>query len=142
MNPFQSLSQYEALVYTLPQSYPQITRSTLVVVRRGRGFAQLSGELLFADGHRLVVSEILNWDIGAIVIQHYGYEVWLGSEKLYWYDSQPHPDDSSLASTHPHHKHIAPNIKQHRIPAPGLSFTEPNLAFLIDEIGSRSEGRA
>jgi len=142
VNPFQSLSQYEALVYTLPQSYSQITRSTLVVVRRGRGFAQLSGELLFADGHRLVVSEILSWDTGAIVIQHYGYEVWLGSEKLYWYDSQPHPDDSSLASTHPHHKHIAPNIKQHRIPAPGLSFTEPNLAFLIDEIGSRSEGRA
>jgi len=141
VNPFQSLSQYEALVYTLPQSYPHITRSTLVVVRRGRGFAQLSGELLFVAGHRLVVSEILTWDGEAVVIQHYGYEIWLGSEKLYWYDSQPHPDDPSLASTHPHHKHIAPNIKHHRIPAPGLSFTEPNLPFLIEEIQTLAKQR-
>lgn len=39
-----------------------------------------------------------------------------------------------LASTHPHHKHIPPNIKRQRIPAPGLSFTHPNLPFLIGEI--------
>lgn len=40
----------------------------------------------------------------------------------------------SLASTHPHHKHIPPDIKHHRIPAPNLSFTIPNLPFLIEEI--------
>ena len=34
----------------------------------------------------------------------------------------------------PHHKHIPPNIKHHRIPAPNLSFTCPNLPFLIEEI--------
>ena len=34
----------------------------------------------------------------------------------------------------PHHKHIPPNIKHHRIPAPNLSFTRPNLPFLIGEI--------
>jgi hypothetical protein len=39
-----------------------------------------------------------------------------------------------LASTHPHHKHLPPDIKHHRVPAPGLSFTEPNLPFLIREI--------
>lgn len=39
-----------------------------------------------------------------------------------------------LASTHPHHKHIPPDIKHNRIPAPGLSFTRPNLPFLIEEI--------
>ncbi len=36
--------------------------------------------------------------------------------------------------THPHHKHILPDIKHHRIPAPDLSFTRPNLPFLIQEI--------
>jgi hypothetical protein len=36
--------------------------------------------------------------------------------------------------THPHHKHIPPNIKHHRIPAPDVSFTRPNLPFLIEEI--------
>jgi len=34
----------------------------------------------------------------------------------------------------PHHKHIPPDIKHHRIPAPHLSFVEPNRPFLIEEI--------
>jgi hypothetical protein len=45
-----------------------------------------------------------------------------------------YPHHPELASTHPHHKHVPPNIKRHRIPAPGLSFTEVNLPFLIDEV--------
>ena len=69
-----------------------------------------------------------------MVIEGYSYEVWQGSEKLYWYDSQPHPGDPSLAATDPHHKHIPPDIKNHRLPAPDLSFTWPNLPFLIREI--------
>jgi hypothetical protein len=46
----------------------------------------------------------------------------------------PHPKDPSLAVTDPHHKHIPPDVKRHRIPAPELSFTKPNLPFLIQEI--------
>jgi hypothetical protein len=53
---------------------------------------------------------------------------------LYWYDSWPHPNDPSLASTHPHHKHVSPGIKHNRIPAPNMSFTRPNLTVLIEEI--------
>jgi len=60
--------------------------------------------------------------------------VYQAGEKLYYYDSQPHPNDPSLASTHPHHKHIHPDLKHHRIPAPGLSFERSNLEFLIHEI--------
>ncbi len=37
-------------------------------------------------------------------------------------------------STHPHHKHIPPDIKHNRIPAPNLSFDAPNLPFLIQEV--------
>lgn len=48
--------------------------------------------------------------------------------------SQPHPNDPDLASTYPHHKHIPPDIKHRRIPAPNLSSTCPNLPFLIEEI--------
>ena len=134
MNPFQSLRDYERFVYTLQQSFPQIIRSTLVIARRGRLFAELSGEIILASGHRLVVYERLTWDTGPLSLEGYSYEVWHGSEKLYWYDSQPHPDDPTLASTAPHHKHVPPDIKHHRIPAPGLSFTPPNLTFLIREI--------
>jgi len=134
MNPFTSLREYERLVYTLQGQYPQILRSTLVVAQRGRLFAELTGEVTFLSGHRLAVYERLAWDTGPLTIEGYSYEVWRGSEKLYWYDSQPHPTDPTLASTDPHHKHIPPGIKRHRIPAPDLSFDAPNLLFLIHEI--------
>jgi len=55
-------------------------------------------------------------------------------DKIAWYDAQPHIDDATLAITHPHHKHILPDIKHHRIPAPNMSFTQPNLPALIREI--------
>jgi hypothetical protein len=72
--------------------------------------------------------------VSRIVIDSYGYEVWKGNEKLYWYDSQPHPDEQNLKSTHPHHKHVQPDMKHHRIPAPLMSFSSPNLPELIREI--------
>jgi hypothetical protein len=61
-------------------------------------------------------------------------------DKLYWYDSFPHPKDPSLAVTGPHHKHIPPDMKHHRVPAPELSFTQPNLPFLIHEIEGLLKG--
>jgi predicted amidophosphoribosyltransferase len=39
-----------------------------------------------------------------------------------------------LAATFPHHKHVSPDIKHHRIPAPDISFTRPNLPVLLQEI--------
>lgn len=134
MNPFQSLASYEEFVYTLQTNYANVTRSTLVIIQRGKRTAWLTGEVQFASGHRLVVFELLRFDAGQVVIQQYGYEVWFESDELYWYDSQAHPNDKALASTHPHHKHIPPDIKHHRVPAPNLSFHEPNIPFLIAEI--------
>jgi hypothetical protein len=90
--------------------------------------------VIFSGSVRLVLSERLMLDAGALRIVSYGYEIWRGVEKLYWYDSQPHPNDPSLASAHPHHKHIPPDIKHHRLPAPELSFTRANLPFVIAEI--------
>jgi hypothetical protein len=134
VNPFRSLRDYEDFVYTLPQRHSAISTATLVLARRGRLYAELAGELVFTSGHRLVVYERLTWDAGELIIEGYSYEVWQGSEKLYWYDSQPHPDDPALAATDPHHRHEPPDIKHHRIPAPGLSFTSANLPYLIHEI--------
>lgn len=129
MSPLQSLPEYERYIYTLPQQIPAIQRSTLTVIRR----SQTAGEIEIGD-YRLVIREKLSFEGEMRPIVSYGYECWRGNEKLYWYDSQAHPNDSTLASTHPHHKHIPPDIKHHRIPAPGLSFTQPNLPFLIAEI--------
>mgnify|MGYP005853860515 CR=1 FL=1 len=73
-------------------------------------------------------------DTGRVVIEGYSYEVWHGSEKGFWYDSQPHPHIPELKITDPHHKHVPPDIRHNRVPAPGFSFTEPNLPLLIEEI--------
>lgn len=87
MNPFQSLHEYETFIYTLPQRYPHLVRSTLSVIRRSRFGAELVGELHWAEGIRLSIFEYLNCDERAVEIVVYSYEVFRGNEKLYWYDS-------------------------------------------------------
>lgn len=82
----------------------------------------------------------LTWDAGPLRIAGYSYEIWRGAEKLCWYDSQPHPADPALAVTHPHHKHVPPDLKRNRVPAPGLSFTAPNLPLLVQEISALPAG--
>ena len=133
-DPFRTLQDYELFLYTLPERFPSIRRSTLTLVRRGHSLARVSGEIFFDGDLRLVVLERLVFDRLPLLIEGYGYEVWRGEEKLYWYDPQPHPNEPSLQSTHPHHKHIPPDIKHHRIPAPGMSFNTPNLPMLIEEV--------
>lgn len=134
MNPFLSLRSYEKFVYTLDQRFHSIKRSTLTVIRRGKRMAILQGEIAFGQGFRIVLKERLSFDEGPVVIEDYGYERWHYEEKIAWYDSQPHSGDVTLASTHPHHKHIMPDIKHHRIPAPEMSFVQPNLPALIEEM--------
>jgi len=134
MNPFQSLRDYEEHVYTLSQQFPSIERSTLVIIQRGKRTALLQGEIVFAKGYRITLKERLSCDDDPVVLEDYGYEFWQDNEKLAWYDAQPHPNDLILASTFPHHKHTPPDMKHHRIPAPNMSFTQPNLSHLIQEI--------
>ncbi len=123
MTPFQSLSEYETFLYSLPERITTSLTSTLVLVRRGAQRAIVGGEVTFTGGCRLVVYEIVNARYGSLRLTDYGYEVWREDEQLYCYDSQPHPNNPNLASTHRHHKHIPPDIKHRRIVAPGLSFT-------------------
>jgi hypothetical protein len=133
-NPLRTPEDYELFLYTLIEQFPSIRRSTVTFVRRGASLARVAGELYFDQEIRLVVRERILCHHLPVIIDWYGYEVWQGREKLYWYDSQPHPKDPALQSTHPHHKHIPPNIKHNRIPAPEMSFTQPNLPVLIGEI--------
>lgn len=87
---------------------------------------------LIRNNIKLRVVETLDF-IDQIILD-YSYEVWIGDEKQYWYDFWPHPDIPELAETHPHHKHVHPDIKHNRIPAKQLSFNRPNLPYLIQEI--------
>ncbi len=152
-DPLSSPQAYQAFIYTL-SDHPNIRRSTLVYIPTGQFFGQVQGMLLFNQDTILCVQEYLNFELG--IIEGYGYEIsraqtapdssdfpdaaeycqasYPYKEKLYWYDSFPHPNDPALATTDPHHKHVPPDIKHHRIPAPELSFTKPNLPFLIQEV--------
>ncbi len=123
---------YGRFVYSIRDTFLSIKGSTLVFYMVSAKQGVLRGELEFAMGITLQVVELV--DVAEERIQRYSYVVKRNDEKLYWYDPQPHPDDPLLAETHPHHKHIPPDIKRNRIPAPGLSFEKPNLPFLIEEI--------
>ena len=134
MNPLRSASDYELFLYTLAQEFPAIRRSTLTFARLGASLARVAGELYFDHDVRLVARERLLYDRSPLIIDWYGYEVWRGEQLLFWYNSQPHPNEPALQSTHPHHKHVPPDIKHHRVPAPDMSFVQPNLPALIREI--------
>lgn len=133
-DPFRTPEDYELFLYTFPERYSSIRHSTLSFVRRGHSLARVAGEIHFDHGIRLVVVERLVFDRLPLRIEGYGYEVWRGEDKLYWYDPQPHPNDPRLQSTHPHHKHVPPDIKHNRIPASEMSFLRPNLPILVHEI--------
>jgi len=133
-NPLRTPNDYELFLYTLTEQFPSVRHSTVTFVRLGATLARVSGELYFDQGIRLVVRERILYHRLPVVIDWYGYEVWKGEEKLYWYDSQPHPNDPTLQRMHPHHKHIPPDMKHNRIPSPEMSFSQPNLSVLIREI--------
>ncbi len=130
-NPLSSLAAYSQFVAGL-LSRPSVVRSTVSVWSASPYTGTAEGEIFLQDSLRLRLREELDFD--EQLITAYGYEAYRGQEKLYWYDDFPHPHIPSLASTHPHHKHIPPNIKRNRVPAPGLSFEQPNLSQIVSEI--------
>lgn len=135
-NPLKSLGDYSRFVAEL-FSQPHVTRSTVVVWSDSPYTGVAEGEVFFANGLRLRMREEVDFDVGLII--SYGYEVYRGEERLYWYDDFPHPNDPLLAATLPHHKHVPPDIKHNRIPAPNLSFDRPNLPTLVQEIETKGQ---
>ena len=125
--------EYEEFIFTLSEQFTSIQFSTLVFQRLEPFSAIVKGELFFRKNIRLRVLEILDFDDDSGFIQRYSYEVYRNDKKLYWYDPFPHPHILELASTEPHHKHVLPDIKHSRIPAPNIKFNQPNLPFLIRE---------
>ena len=132
-----SRSEYESLIYGLLDAYPEVIGSTLRLYSTSALTAIVEGQVQLANGLKLRVVEALDFKTGHI--QRYSYTVFRTGEKVRWYDSEPHPEDPSLASTFPHHLHEPPDtstgsvqrIKHNRKPAPGISFQSPNLATLI-----------
>lgn len=127
-----SYGKYAHLIFSWLADRPSVQGHTLAVYTVSQTIGITRGQVVFRSGYTLHVFEQI--DFVAHRILKYFYEVTYRGESLWWYDSMPHPDVLELQSTHPHHKHVPPDVKHHRIPAPGLSFTAPNLPQLIEEI--------
>ncbi|MBU2610577.1 MAG: hypothetical protein KJ606_06470 [Chloroflexi bacterium] len=130
-NPLKSLEAYNRFVARIFDS-PQVEHSTVAVWSDSPFTGTAEGEVFFSNGIRLRIREELDFEAG--IISSYGYEAYRGEERIFWYDDFPHPNDQALAATFPHHKHIPPDIKRHRIPASEMSFKHPNLPFILQEI--------
>ncbi len=130
-NPLGSLSEYSRyIVEVLNRSSVKYSTVKTWSTSPYTGIAE--GEVYFVNDIRLRLREEL--DFNDNLITAYGYEIYQKGKKLYWYDDFPHPHDPNLASTFPHHKHVEPNIKNNRAPAPGISFKKPNIQQIIEEI--------
>ena len=130
--PLDDIASYSAFVYALAERHPFVTNSILVVAPIGATLAKLEGRIECAGGIRIEVWELI--DFSTQRIRTYSYEVYRGGEKVCWYDPWAHPEIPSLSSTFPHHKHIPPNLRDHRVPAPGVSFQSPNLDVVLKEV--------
>jgi hypothetical protein len=127
-----SIEAYSQAIYTALDSSAIVRRHTVRIYSRGARIGVLEGQIEFDRDLALHVFERLDFARQRIMV--YSYEVWQGQQQLYWYDPQEHPADASLAGSFPHHKHVPPDIKHHRVPAPELSFTRPNLPMLIEQV--------
>jgi hypothetical protein len=132
-----SLAEYSQFVAEL-LNRPSVLRSTVAAWSDSPYTGIAEGEVFFSTSVRLRIREELDFDAGLITA--YGYEVYRGEDRLFWYDDFPHPNDQTLAPTFPHHKHVPPDIRHHRIPAPKMSFTRPNLPVLLEEVEALGDG--
>jgi hypothetical protein len=113
------------------QDYPEhIQDSTLRLYSTSALTVRVEGEIHFSNGLVLKVREYLDFKLRRIA--DYSYTIYRGTQKIRWYDSQPHPDNPALTATFPHHFHQQPDIKHNRQPAPGITFNAPNLPVLVE----------
>ena len=123
---------YARLIFFLLADRATIESHTVAVYTTGQTIGITRGHVVFRSGHVLRVFEQVDFVTHRIV--KYFYELTYEGGPLWWYDSMPHPAVSELQSTHPHHKHIPPDIKHHRVAAAEMSFSRPNIPVLIDEV--------
>ena len=127
----ESHEKYTQFIFSLLADRSSVAHHTVSVYTTSRTTGTVRGQVVFHSGHTLRVFEQVDFLQRRIL--NYFYEVTYQGERIWWYDPMPHPHVPELQSTHPHHKHVPPNIKRHRIPEARLSFVKPNLPWLIDE---------
>jgi hypothetical protein len=126
------IANYSTYVYSLRERHPFISGSTLALASIGATLAKLEGRIDCNSGVHLLVWELI--DFAEHRIRTYSYEVYQNDVKVCWYDAWEHPEIPALASTFPHHKHLPPNLRENRVPAPGMRFNGPNLDVVMEDV--------
>ncbi len=130
--PLDDMASYSVWVYALSARHPFVNHSTLALVPIGATLAKLEGRIDCAGGLAVEIWELI--DFATRRIRTYSYEVYGNGEKICWYDPWAHPEIPALAATFPHHKHLPPNLREHRVPAPGIQFDAPNLDVVLEDV--------
>lgn len=131
-SPLADVNSYSAFVYSLRERHRFVSVSTLALIPLGATLAKLEGSLQCGGELRVDVFELV--DFVEKRIRTYSYEIYRGHEKICWYDPWEHPEEPSLAATFPHHRHLPPDLREHRAPASGISFHSPNLDVVLDDV--------
>lgn len=134
---FPSRPEYESLVCGLADDYAEVVGSTLHMYSTSAMTSIVQGRVTLSNDLVIQVVEALDFKRQRIL--QYSYTVFRGEERIRWYDAQPHPENPDLASTFPHHLHDPPDSKHNRKPAPGISFTAPNLPAVIADCTALDE---
>ena len=119
LNPPSSVADYSHFIAEIVIR-TTIDRSTVIVWSDSPYTGIAEGEIFVLNGFRRRLREELDFDTN--LIASYGYEVYRGEQRLFWYDDFPHPELPGLASTFPHHKHVPPNARHNRVSTPEMSF--------------------
>ena len=130
--PLENIASYSAFVYALRERHSFVTGSTLTLAPIGATLAKLEGRIECQDGVYLEAWELV--DFAERRMRTYSYEVYRAREKICWYDAWEHPEISALAVTFPHHKHVMPDLRNNRVPAPGIGFDAPNLDVVLADV--------
>jgi hypothetical protein len=59
----ESLPAYELFIYSLQDRYPIVETTTLAVIRQASDVATVEGDLIFRNGFRLRVMEVIRFDL-------------------------------------------------------------------------------
>jgi hypothetical protein len=70
---FRTAEDYELFLYSLPEQFPSIRRSTLTFVRLGASLARVVGELFFDSDFHVVVRERFVYHRLPAVLDWYGW---------------------------------------------------------------------
>ncbi len=131
-----SRAEYERFIYSITKTFPIVDKSTLHFFSTSAAAGMLKGTIWFRNGLRLKVVEVIDFAVREIL--DYSYTVYQGQRKKVKKNTQTHHEKPNRTKTKQHNKHVLPNIRKNRKPAPGINFAHLNLPTLIEEIGSFS----